>query len=294
MNSTGVILVTGADGLLGRRVVEYASKYSKICAVVHAQPKKPILDVDYLVVDLSKDWNPDVLPKKLSSIIHLAQSSNFRDFPDSALDVFGVNVATTARLLDYARKADVQSFVYASSGGVYGNGSEAFKENAPIVPPGQLGYYLGSKACGEILVQSYASIFQVVILRPFFMYGPGQNRSMLIPRLMDSVATGKHVTLQGTHGLRINPVHVDDAAQAVLAALKLKASATFNIAGPDVISIREICEGMGEYLKTSPKFIQQDGFANDLIADISAMKSELFSPERSLMNCFFEINLPPK
>jgi UDP-glucose 4-epimerase len=294
MNSTDVILVTGADGLLGRRVVEYASKYSKICAVVHAQPKKPILDVDYLVVDLSKDWNPDVLPKKVSSIIHLAQSSNFRDFPDSALDVFGVNVATTARLLDYARKADVQSFVYASSGGVYGNGSEAFKENAPIVPPGQLGYYLGSKACGEILVQSYASIFQVVILRPFFMYGPGQNRSMLIPRLMDSVATGKHVTLQGTHGLRINPVHVDDAAQAVLAALKLKASATFNIAGPDVISIREICEGMGEYLKTSPKFIQQDGFANDLIADISAMKSELFSPERSLMNCFSEINLPPK
>jgi hypothetical protein len=61
-----------------------------------------------------------------------------------------------------------------------------------------------------------------------------------------------------------------------------------------VISIREICEGMGEYLKTSPKFIQQDGFANDLIADISAMKSELFSPERSLMNCFSEINLPPK
>lgn len=289
MNSTGVILVTGADGLLGRRVVEYASKYSKICAVVHAQPKKPILDVDYLVVDLSKDWNPDVLPKKVSSIIHLAQSSNFRDFPDSALDVFGVNVATTARLLDYARKADVQSFVYASSGGVYGNGSEAFKENASIVPPGQLGYYLGSKACGEILVQSYASIFQVVILRPFFMYGPGQNRSMLIPRLMDSVATGKHVTLQGTHGLRINPVHVDDAAQAVLAALKLKASATFNIAGPDVISIREICEGMGDYLKISPKFIQQDGFANDLIADISVMSEQLHRPDRQLLKNLEEI-----
>jgi nucleoside-diphosphate-sugar epimerase len=88
------------------------------------------------------------------------------------------------------KKSGVGSFIYTSSGGIYGNGNEPFLENTPIVPFGDLGYYLGSKACGEILVQSYANIFQVNVVRPFFLYGPTQKRDMLIPRLFDNIAKG--------------------------------------------------------------------------------------------------------
>jgi nucleoside-diphosphate-sugar epimerase len=289
MSIRDVVLVTGADGLLGRRVTEYLHKCSKVYALVHSEPKMPVPEVDYIVNDFSVDLNRQLLPHKVDSIIHLAQSSNFRDFPNSALDVFQVNVASTAQMLDYARSISVKNFIYTSSGGVYGNGSEAFKENAPIVPPGQLGYYLGSKACGEILVQSYASIFKVVILRPFFMYGPGQNRSMLIPRLMESVATGRPITLQGDDGLRINPVHVDDAAKSLIAGIEINESSTFNIAGPDVLSIREICEAMGKYLGRSPEFVNQPGHASDLIADISAMTEKLFTPRIKLFDSFAQL-----
>lgn len=286
MSVRDAVLVTGADGLLGRKVTEYLYKFSKVYALVHNKPKMPVPEVDYIVNDFSVGMNRQLLPNKVDSIIHLAQSSNFRDFPNSALDVFQVNVASTAQMLDYARSIGVKNFIYTSSGGVYGNGSEAFKENAPIVAPGQLGYYLGSKACGEILVQSYASIFKLVILRPFFMYGPGQNRSMLIPRLMDSVATGSPISLQGERGIRINPVHVDDAAKSLIAGLQIKESSTFNIAGPDVLSIREICQAMGKYLGKQPEFVNQPGNASDLIADISAMKEKLFTPSIKLIDSF--------
>jgi nucleoside-diphosphate-sugar epimerase len=133
-------------------------------------------------------------------------------------------------------------------------------------------------------VQSYASIFQVTVIRPFFMYGPGQNRNMLIPRLLDSVATGKPISLQGENGIHINPIHVEDAGAAVVAVLDLHESAIFNVAGPDVFSIRQICEGMGKFLGKDPVFQPQSGQPNNLIADISAMRQCLYDPQYHLLD----------
>ncbi len=139
------------------------------------------------------------------------------------------------------------------------------------------------------MVQSYASVFQVTVIRPFFIYGLGQNRSMLIPRLMDAVASGKPISLQGSQGIRINPVHVEDASAAVVAALDTTRSAIYNIAGPDVLSIQQIAEAMGDYLGKQPIFQQVEGEPKDLIADISAMRSSLHKPTRHLLDSFEEI-----
>jgi UDP-glucose 4-epimerase len=286
------VLITGANGLLGRFLCKaLKARGLEVIAVNRPSDTGEIDGVTYCPLDLGGHWDTDRLPKKLTAIIHLAQSPKFRDFPDSAMDVFKVNVESTARLLDYAKRVGVKQFVYASSGGVYGKGARAFDENSPIVAPGQLGYYLGSKLCGEVLAHSYASLFQVTVLRFFFMYGPGQNRSMLIPRLMDRVAAGDPITLQGPQGIRINPVHVKDAAEAVVAALKTEQSATFNISGPDVISIREICEAMGRYLNREPKFQYEPGEPRDLIGDNSLMRKLLAPPRMSLIDHLKDVQI---
>jgi UDP-glucose 4-epimerase len=286
------ILITGANGLLGRslcrRLIETCVS---ITAVVRSPVELPVDGIKYLHINLADiDWI-EQLPKRIDVVVHLAQSARFRDFPDSALDVFNVNVASTARLLDYAKTVGVKQFIYASSGGVYGNGSQAFKENTAIVPPGQLGYYLGSKACGEILVQSYASVFQVTVIRPFFIYGPGQNRSMLIPRLMDSISSGRSINLQGAEGIRINPVHVEDASAAVVAALNTRDSATFNLAGYEILTIRQIAEAMGAHLGKQPIFQQVEGEPRDFVADISAMRQRLHTPEHRLQDSLDDISI---
>ncbi len=284
------ILITGVAGLLGQKLAKKLIHNGlDVIGVVHNPDSEGVAGVSIIEIDLSKEWSWGKLPNEIDVVIHLAQSSLFRDFPDSALDTFNVNIASTARLLDYAKRVGAKQFIYASSGGVYGSGSQAFKENAAIVPAGQLGYYLGSKACGEILVQSYASVFQVTVIRPFFIYGSGQNRSMLIPRLMDSVASDKPISLQGGGGIRINPVHVDDASAALVAALDTKESATYNIAGPDVLSIRQIAEAMGEHIDKAPIFLQAKGEAKDLIADISAMQKWLCIPKRKLLESLYEL-----
>jgi UDP-glucose 4-epimerase len=283
-------LVTGASGLLGSFVCKRLAQMGvKVTALINSQSCTKYSNILCLPVDLASEDFARKCPTDVDVVIHLAQSSQFRDFPGSALDVFNVNVASTARLLDFAKQVGSQQFIYASSGGVYGFGSQAFAENHPILSLSRLGYYLGSKACGEILVQSYASIFQVTVVRPFFIYGPGQNRGMLVPRLFDSVASAKPISLQGSDGIRINPVHAMDAASAVVAALNTQASATVNIAGPQVISIREIAEMMGQYLDKKPVFNQIAGEPRDLIADISVMRKNLFEPRLHLLESLAEI-----
>lgn len=285
------LVVTGANGLLGRSLLNNLADSYDIWAVVHTAPVDPVPKVRYRVVDLSLQCNFDDLPNTAHVIVHLAQSAQFRNFPDGCMDIFSVNIASTARLLDYAHKAKTENFIFASSGGVYANSSNSFKENSPIAPPGQLGYYLGSKMCGEILVQSYASIFQVVVLRPFFIFGRGQNRAMLIPRLMDNIASERPITLQGNSGIRINPIHVQDATAAIRATLSLEQSATFNIAGPDVLSIREICEGMGRFLGKNPIFQIHPGEPQDLIGNNAVMCGQLIQPRYRLLECLNDVLL---
>jgi UDP-glucose 4-epimerase len=289
------ILLTGANGLLGRSLCRSLSQQGQhVYALTRVIPSDPLPGITYCPVDLSANWCDDALPNSVDAVVHLAQSAKFRDFPESATDIFRVNIESAARLLDYAKRVSAHQFIYASSGGVYGNGATAFHENSPIVSPGQLGYYLGSKMCGEILVQSYAAVMQVVVLRPFFIYGSGQNRSMLIPRLMDNIVAGRPISLSGERGIRINPIHVEDAACSIAAALSINGSATFNIAGPNVMSIHEICEGMGRYVGRTPVFHHQGGTSNDLIADITAMRAKLHMPKLRLLENLGDVCITTK
>ena len=275
------ILVTGANGLLGKSLALRLVSAGKTVLGV-SRPQKPIkIDgVQNVGIDLSSNLDPNLLPEKIDCLLHLAQSSKFRDFPENALDVFNVNLNSTAQLLDYAKRAGAKQFVYASTGGVYENGSNELSENAPLVDLGKLGHYLGSKASGEILAHSYASEFQVVIIRPFFIYGPGQKRGMLIPRLFDFVSSGHPIQLQGGEGIRINPIHVEDASAAVSKILEFKGNSTFNIAGSQVLAIKQICDEIGKNLNKVPTYEYISGDPKDLVADISLMRSTLQEPQK--------------
>ena len=275
---SNTILITGATGLLGKKVTDSLCLDHDVHAIVRNPRHWMDPRITPHVIDFASDWSSDCLPDQVDVVIHLAQSEYFREFPARALDVFRVNVESTARLIDYARRAGARHFVYASSGGIYGFGQQAFDENAPIVGHGDLGFYLGSKFSGETLVQHYTDLMQITILRFFFIYGKEQKRSMLLPRLVDNVRDGKPVILQGEQGLRINPIHVSDASNAVVATLGLDESSTFNVAGPEVLSLFQISETIGARLGIEVNYTREEAEPRDLVGDISAMREKLVSP----------------
>lgn len=277
------IVVTGAGGFIGRRLVRrLVAEAHEVIAIVHPDSVTrvriglPSSGIDLLPLDL-QDLDPAGLPAAADALITLGQARAFRDFPAKAEEIFAVNVVANLRLLQWAIGARVPRVVHASSGGIYGGRrKETFHESDLVAVDSPLGFYLGSKLCAEIVLQNYRHYFDsAMILRPFFVYGPGQRRDMFIARLVDSVRSGSAIRLQGPNGLRVNPVYVDDAADAFAAALGLAGYHLINLGGPDVLTLREICDAIGKAVGQSPVFEQQPGEPVDYVGDILQVAAKL-------------------
>src|SRR5262249_48165624 len=136
-----------------------------------------------------RDW-----PANIDAVIHLAQSRQYREFPDGAGNMFGVNLEATARLLEYARRAASRHFILASTGTVYEPFDRPLNENPPLRPNS---YYGATKAAAELLVGAYERFFPGVALRIFSPYGSGQ-RDRMIPNLVARMQRNEAVRLDGT------------------------------------------------------------------------------------------------
>jgi nucleoside-diphosphate-sugar epimerase len=234
----------------------------------------------WLVQDLSAERWDVQLPDRIDCVIHLAQSRNYRDFPAGARRVFAVAADTTLRLADWALGAGARQFILASTGGLYGASDRPVREDDELVDDrGPLGFYFASKRASELVIDQYSTRMHALVLRCFFVYGSGQPEQMLMPRLVDSVRNGRPVTLQGSDGIHINPIHVDDAARAVERCLEVSKSSVINIAGPEPVSLRFIAERIGAELGTPPVFaVDQAAKPRHLVADIGRMRTLLGAP----------------
>lgn len=279
------ILITGANGLLGTHLTQWLSREHHIFAVV-----KDIENIRFarnrnitlIETDLGR-IDETIFPQQIDVIYYLAQSNRFREFPEGTEDMLSINVVAPNQIARWAVKNNVKTFVYASSGGVYTNPDKPVKEFFDINANEKLGFYLNSKLSAEMLLKNYASLFETfVIIRPFFMYGPGQNKSMLIPRLIDNIKHGKEIILNGTEGIRINPIYISDVAEAIAKIVNLKGEYIINIAGEEIITLKKLGMLIGDILGEQPIFTNHFQPQNDLVSDIKIMKNLLGIPKVSL------------
>lgn len=274
------VLVAGAAGLLGRAIVKLLSREHEVYALIREKQQVqwggPVQEI---ACDLSS-FSPLELPSGINAVYYLAQSKRFREFPGGAADMLEVNVRAPLKLVEWARTTGVHSFVYTSTGGVYGSGPLPCSESAQIYATPTKGFYANSKLSAELLLSSFAEFFErFVIVRPFFIYGPAQDRMMLVPRLLRTVAEGGTISLAGEEGIRINPVHVEDAAIACGNIFGLDCgSYVFNIGGIETVSIRSLGIMMGNLLGREPLFSVTGAQADDLVGDISLMRQLLHTP----------------
>lgn len=286
------IVVTGAGGLLGTELVTLLASTSDVVAISRRPATVEESAVQWISTDLEDENFVDALPSQADGVVHLAQSTRFRDFPEGVESVVRVNVASTVLLADWARRSGVRSFVLASSGGVYGGGAASLRESDRVADPGPLDFYLGTKLSSELLASPYREFMTVVVLRFFFVYGRRQRRSMLIPRLIERVRNGEEIELHGSEGIRLNPVHVGDAARATAKALDLTESQTVNVAGAEIVSLRDLAERIGREVNSRPLFTRSDHPPLDVVGDIDKMTELLVRPKVDLRQGMAEMCAP--
>jgi len=273
------ILVTGATGLIGSSLLKPLANQFDVHATSRSKANDKIANVTWHYVDLNDDFDFKILPENIEAVIYLAQSEDYRDFPKKAVDIFEINTVKLLRMLDYAREVGAKKFIYASSGGVYGSGEHSFSEEIILPANGENGFYISSKLCSEVIADNYKQFMDVVILRLFFVYGKMQKPTMLMPRLIANVKNGNSINLQANNGIFFNPIHVSDAVLSILSALELKGFHKINVAGPEVVSLKQVCEMIGDKIGVEPIF-EYDllGHPRHLIGDIDNMTRLLNAP----------------
>jgi UDP-glucose 4-epimerase len=270
------ILLTGATGFIGSHLAHRLKTRHEVFVLARRPAADKLPEVRWIEQDMTAPLDYNRLPRPLDAIIHLAQSKFYKQFPEKAADIFEVNTQSTLRLLEYGRKVGVSRFIYSSSGGIYGVRDEGFMETDPVNPSN---FYLGSKYCAEVLIANYRQFFDTIIHRLFFVYGAEQSPTMLIPRLVNAVATGVPIELQGDDGIRINPVYISDAVDAIERSLALDGSHLINLGGPQVLSLRQIGEIIGKKLGREPVFkVHADQKPEYIIGDVTKMRALLGGP----------------
>jgi len=279
------ILITGATGFIAGGVIKAIQKEGIYELFLTAENAESLTlqgyDINIIPLDLSRTFDSSALPAAMDHIVHLAQCPDYRLFPDSAVAMFNVNTASTQSLLDYGRKAGITSFVFTSTGNVYDPALPArpFKEDDPVK---QSDFYSASKIASEMLTSLYYKYFYCTTFRIFACYGEKQ-KGRLIASLIERVRKSEDITIYGTEGMRINPIHIDDTAKYIVWALSRKESSLFNMGGCEALSIREIAVTIGDVLGREARFnFIPDSMQRDLVGDITRLTTaSCFSPEVS-------------
>ena len=270
------ILVTGASGFIGRRLLPALIEAGHEVSAAALPAEYDSLagefpNVEWLAWDLARPGRPEGLPPSIDCAAHLAQSPHHRDFPGSAPDIFAVNCTSTLELLDWARAAGASKLLLASSGSVYRRARAPLAEDAALAPDG---FYSLTKLLAERLAGSYREFFDVLTVRFFCVYGPGQH-DRLVPNLIERIREGRPVTLAGQEGMHINPLYVDDAVEALTGLLSAEGSHVLNVAGSEALSIRRMATAIGEALGREPVFADPGPEEGDLVGDTTALEELL-------------------
>ncbi len=191
-------LITGASGLIGSYLVETIAYLnsekilSTPCKVTGLQ--KSVIaknsrlgylldrkDIQFISHNAADPYSPS---SKIDYIIHSAGDSAPAFFLADPLGAIDVNVNGIRWILEYAKKNNIESVLYMSSGEIYGNPTP---ENIPT-PETYNGNvstlslrspYASSKRLAETLCFVYFEKYKVPvkIARPFIVYGPGLDIS---------------------------------------------------------------------------------------------------------------------
>ena len=271
------LLITGANGFIGRAMLNQLSSEHEIHALVRQSDVSiENSNVRFIQHDFSNPLNKEELPDSIDAVIHLAQSGEYRNFPSGMSDMVKVNIAGLVNVLDYAHESGSKHFINFSSGSVYSGSPETQTEDSSVAP--QSAYPL-TKYISEQITELYAPFFSTLNLRLFFPYGPGQQ-GMLIPNIINSVKNGSEIGLQGTQGgLMLCPIFVNDVVKVCEACLVQEVSGTMNVAGLEVITLSQIANEIAITVSNDPVFkVDSDSTPAQFSPSLQRMKAVLNDP----------------
>ncbi|HYZ93828.1 MAG TPA: NAD-dependent epimerase/dehydratase family protein [Actinomycetota bacterium] len=227
------VAVTGASGYLGRKVVERLgadADVSRVIGVDVVEPSYSTRNLEFYNLDVRSSELGEVIAD-CGALVHLADV-NTKD----PAETHDVNVTGTRAAMAAAARSGIHSVVFSSSHTVYGHHADndyPLTEESPVRPHPSSAYPM-SKAEAERVVNYFADAHPdvaVATLRFAWIGGPGLPANPAIESPVRLVIRGYAPESQA--------VHEDDAADAVLFALRNELRGTYNVCADDTVARQE-------------------------------------------------------
>lgn len=190
-----MILVTGAAGILGRKIVEdLAANGYEVRAQKRSTSKLAGLDhllnnpkIDWVDCDIMDFMGLEKIFEGVTHVVHCAAVVSFHQADKEAM--FTVNVEGTKNVLAVSQKCDIEKLVHISSVAAIGRapGNDVITEDTKWEDSRYNTNYAKSKHLGELEVtRAQEEGLKTVILNPSVILGPGDwdSSSMQIFRFM--------------------------------------------------------------------------------------------------------------
>ena len=245
------MLVTGATGMVGSLVARRAVEAGyRVRALVRSGADRSLLEgleIEYVEGDLSRPESFPAAVADVDVVVHTA--AKVGDW-GPADDYRAINVFALEHLLNAVeREGKLRRWVQISSLGVYPphdhHGSDETVE--PNIEG--LDGYTRTKAEAEVLVKQHIERRQLpaVILRPGFIYGPGDRH--VVPRLMERLKAGK-MKLLGDGQKLLNNTYVGNLVDAIMLAVDNENAVgeIFNVRDERLVNREEFIGTIADYI----------------------------------------------
>jgi UDP-glucose 4-epimerase len=211
------VVVTGAAGFIGRRLVSRLADEGREVYAMDARPLLPLpAGVRVAGADLRDPGAAGVIRAlRPDRVVHLAGMSQLGACEQDPRAAFEHNVTATANVV---RGLGSAGLVLASSAHVYGpRGDPAREEDEPL----PAGVYGVTKVLAEELARLHARRTggPTRVLRLANVYGPGDASGRVLPSILRQLRTREPAVRLGALEARRDFVYVDDVVELILAAM---------------------------------------------------------------------------
>lgn len=289
-------LVTGGSGFIGSNLVDYLlSKGERVICIDNesANNDKFYWSDNDRVISLKVDiCNYKELRNcfmNVKHVYHLAAESRLQPAIENPIQAVHRNCVGTATVLQCAREAGVERFIYSSTSSGYGNNPVP---NVETQPDDCLNPYSASKIAAEKFCKMYTNLYglETVVLRYFNVYGDrsptkGQYAPVIgiFQRQKDA---GEPLTIVGDGSQKRDFIHVKDVARANYLAsimpLKGHAGEVFNVGSGKCVSVQSIADAISDNQTYIPK---RPGEMDVTFANISKIANVLgWMPEIDVLD----------
>lgn len=280
------ILVTGGAGFIGSHVTKLLLDQGHTVTVAdnlsHGHQETIDQRATFVQADmLDQKKLEEILPGH-EAVIHMASLIEVGESVKRPVDFVENNVVGTVKLLEAMKNTSVKKIIFSSSACTYG-----IPEKLPITEDDPIGVQENPYGITKIAMEQFCMLyhkldnFDVVILRYFNPYGPGElhnPETHAIPNFIKAVINKKPVPLFWKGEQVRDFIYIDDLASAHILPLIHSGLHIYNVGTETGVKVkdvvRKIFELLGYEVPIEDKG-ERKGDVDKLVASAQKIKKEL-------------------